>query len=114
VRPPNVARLCISKCLCNLRRAENPPTIFGVYTLSRAFQVPKCDSTHSQNLRIRQNARARGCYTFLMAENPKRAPRPRKMATPEQVRKALERAKRLLAPTPEKLKEMPTTSKRVH
>lgn len=48
------------------------------------------------------------------SEKPKRAPMPRRIADPELVRRVLAHAKSLLAPSPEKLKEMPTTSKRVH
>lgn len=48
-------------------------------------------------------------------EKPERAPLPQKMADPEMVHRALERANRLLAPYREKqLLDMPTTSKRVH
>lgn len=47
-------------------------------------------------------------------EKPKRAPLPRKIADPEVVRRVLAHAKSLLAPSPEKLKEMPTNSKRIH
>jgi hypothetical protein len=46
----------------------------------------------------------------LNAKEPNKA----KLADPEDVRRFLSRAKRLLAPSPEKLKEMPTTSKRIH
>jgi hypothetical protein len=38
----------------------------------------------------------------------------REYATPEEVRLFLARAKRLLAPSPEKLREMPSPSKRIH
>lgn len=46
------------------------------------------------------------------AEKPKRAPLPKQMADPEVVKKVLAQAKRL--PSPEKLKEMPSASKRIH
>jgi len=48
------------------------------------------------------------------AEKPKQAPLPRQMADPEVVKKVLARAKRLLAPSPEKLLELPQASKRIH
>jgi hypothetical protein len=41
-------------------------------------------------------------------------PNETKFADPEDVRRFLARAKRLLASSPERLREMPTTSKRIH
>ena len=41
-------------------------------------------------------------------------PAPRKYATPEEVKQFLARARRLLAPSPDKLRDMPTPSKRIH
>jgi hypothetical protein len=41
-------------------------------------------------------------------------PRPRKYATPEEVKQFLARARRLLALTPERLRDMPSPSKRIH
>jgi hypothetical protein len=63
-------------------------------------------------------AQAFPCYTSTMDEKPPvgksgRVPLPQNKADPESVQKALDRVKRLLAPSPEELKEMPVTSKQI-
>jgi len=96
---------CIARCEAPLTAEENGGQLpSGWPMLSVALQD---DDEFDEEYRISETPPER-------LDQEAKDPITAKFTDPEPVQSALVRAKRLLAPSPQKLKEMPTNSKRIH